>query len=98
MITLNLDGITDANTKDLFESLLKQLNEQPILKGKWQAFDVDLKAGDSNIVHTLKLQPKDLIQTKGPSFIKFISGGWSTFNITVTAAGNYRFFVGQYKE
>lgn len=100
MIKLNLDGIIDIETKNVLESLIKEVNSHFVLKGKWQFMEINFKQITGDVVaHNLGVKPVDLIVLSSTAGTISISNQSITkVTITPTSIGTARILIGAYKE
>lgn len=104
MIKFSFNNIDDQYIRENFERLTKFIQNQGILRGEWQFFEIVFPAAVTHyrVPHNLGFQPKDILQTS------LIGAGSITFNytlfdatyldITTTGACTVRFFAGSYRD
>lgn len=103
-ITLNLNNITDAPTKQALEQLVEQLNNTEILAGSWDYVEYTVPQSTAVVFqlnHRLKFKPTDIIELHRDSTLtvtydktKFTP---TTVYLTATGSGALRFLVGKQK-
>ncbi len=104
MKDLILKDIKDEYVRENFSRIKTEIDGQVILRGKWAFFEITTTQAEAEleIPHGLGFLPKDIIQTGLTSGVTWI-WNYSEFtkshlNITCSAAGTVRAFIGTYRE
>jgi hypothetical protein len=103
MLKLFNNEITDPFIKENFERLTKIINNQPLMRGEWEFFEVSFPAAVTNFKfkHNLGFKPRDVIETSkiGAGSITFNYSAFDATNIDITTSGalTVRFFAGSYR-
>jgi hypothetical protein len=102
MIRLLYEGLVDPLIKDLFKKLADYLNAQHLLKADFIFKEITFTAARTNmkVPHGLNKVPRDLIQLSVTNGIA-VTWNYDLFSnteldVTVSAAGSVRFFIGTY--
>jgi len=101
---LILKNITDIHIRDNFLRLKEFFQDDVLLKGQWQFFELtfDGAVTDQDRAHGLGFKPLDVIQTSvtGAGTITFNNDSFTNENINVTTTGAcvVRCFIGAYRE
>jgi hypothetical protein len=94
--------IEDPNIQENFKRIERAFEDQKILKGSWQFFDLDIKQAVTSqaFAHNFKFVPKDVLQTFASAPVTFEVAKFDKTYIYVTTSGpaRVRAFVGLYNE
>lgn len=99
-LDLILKDIKDDYSRENFFRIKKFFDRQPILKGEWVFFEIEMTqaADDFDFPHNLPFRPKDVLLTaitSGASVIFNYEAFTNTnLNFTVSGACTIRFFAG----
>jgi hypothetical protein len=96
--------IDDPTIQENFKRIERAFEEQKILKGNWQFYDLSFKQAVTAFpfAHNFKFTPKDVLQTfiSGAGLVTWEYSMFDRKNIYVTTSGpcEVRAFVGLYNE
>lgn len=94
--------IEDPNVQENFKRIERAFEDQKILKGSWQFFDLsfDQAVTKKPFAHNFKFIPKDVIQTyiSGTVTWEYDSFDRNSIYVTTTGPAKVRAFIGLYNE